>query len=86
MKRFVMLAAACVIAVPAFAQNVATVNGKPITPSSVDQFVKLLITQGATDSEQLREQVKQEIDQPPGFPASRRQSRYSQASRRSNRT
>lgn len=61
MKRFVMLAAACVIAVPAFAQNVATVNGKPITQSSVDQFVKLLITQGATDSEQLREQVKQEM-------------------------
>lgn len=61
MKRFVMLAAACVIAVPAFAQTVATVNGKPITQASVDQFVKLLITQGATDSAQLREQVKQEI-------------------------
>ena len=61
MNRFIMLAAACVIAVPAFAQNVATVNGKPITQQSVDQFVKLLISQGATDSPQLREQVKQEM-------------------------
>lgn len=61
MKRIVMLAAACTIALPAFAQNVATVNGKPITQQSVDQFVKLLVTQGATDSPQLREQVKQEM-------------------------
>lgn len=61
MKRIVMLAAACTLALPAFAQNVATVNGKPITQQSVDQFVKLLITQGATDSPQLREQVKQEM-------------------------
>ena len=58
MKRIVMLAAACVIAVPAFAQNVATVNGKAIPQKSLDQFVKLLVSQGATDSPQLREQVK----------------------------
>ncbi len=31
MKRFILLVAACVIAAPAFAQNVATVNVKPIT-------------------------------------------------------
>ncbi|EHK66387.1 MULTISPECIES: peptidylprolyl isomerase [Achromobacter] len=61
MKRIVMLAAACVIAVPAFAQNVATVNGKAIPQKSLDQFVKLLVSQGATDSPQLREQVKQEM-------------------------
>ena len=59
MKRIVMLAAACVIAVPAFAQNVATVNGKAIPQKNLDQFVKLLVSQGATDSPQLREQVKQ---------------------------
>ena len=52
MKRIVMLAAACVIAVPAFAQNVATVNGKAIPQKSLDQFVKLLVSQGATDSPQ----------------------------------
>ena len=61
MKRIVMLAAACAIALPAFAQNVATVNGKAIPQKSLDQFVKLLVTQGATDSPQLREQVKQEM-------------------------
>lgn len=61
MKRIVMLAAACAVAIPAFAQNVATVNGKAITQQSLDQFIKLLVSQGATDSPQLREQVKQEM-------------------------
>jgi len=61
MKRIILLAAACVIAVPAFAQNVATVNGKAIPQKNLDQFVKLLVSQGATDSPQLREQVKQEM-------------------------
>lgn len=46
---------------PAFAQNVATVNGKPITQKSLDEFVKLVVSQGATDSPQLREQIKQEM-------------------------
>lgn len=61
MKRIIMLAAAYIIAVPAFAQNVATVNGKAITQKNLDQFVKLLVSQGATDSPQLREQLKQEM-------------------------
>jgi peptidyl-prolyl cis-trans isomerase C len=61
MKRIVMLAAACAVAIPAFAQNVATVNGKPITQKNVDEFVKLLVKQGATDSPQLRDQIKQEL-------------------------
>jgi len=61
MKRIAMLAAAVVIAAPAIAQNIATVNGKPITQKSMDQFVQLLVGQGATDSPQLREQVKQEM-------------------------
>lgn len=61
MKRIVMLAAACAIAVPAFAQNIATVNGKAIPQKNADQFVELLVGQGATDSPQLREQVKQEL-------------------------
>jgi peptidyl-prolyl cis-trans isomerase C len=37
------------------------VNGKPITKANVDEFVKLLGTQGAADSPQLREQVKEEL-------------------------
>ncbi len=61
MKRIVMLVAALAVAAPIYAQNVATVNGKAITQKSMDQFVQLLITQGATDSPQLREQVKQEL-------------------------
>ena len=63
MKRITMLAAACAVVLPAlaFAQNVATVNGKPITKKSEDEFVKLLVKQGATDSPQLRDQVKQEL-------------------------
>src|SRR5690606_35025454 len=61
MKSIVMLAAACAVALPAFAQNVATVNGKAISQQELDQSVKLLVSQGATDSPQLREQVKQEM-------------------------
>ncbi len=61
MKRLVMFAAAVAIAAPVYAQNVATVNGKPLTQKQVDQFVSLLVSQGAKDSPQLREQVKQEM-------------------------
>lgn len=61
MKRLVMFAAAIAIAAPVYAQNVATVNGKPLTQKQVDQFVSLLVSQGAKDSPQLREQVKQEM-------------------------
>ncbi|MEI6116736.1 MAG: SurA N-terminal domain-containing protein, partial [Burkholderiales bacterium] len=61
MKRLLILAAAMAIAAPIHAQNIATVNGKAITQKSMDQFVQLLVTQGASDSPQLREQVKQEL-------------------------
>ena len=61
MKKLVMFAAACAISLPVYAQNVATVTGKPRTQAQVDQFVTLLISQGAQDSPQLREQVKQEM-------------------------
>ena len=63
MKRIVMLVASLALAAPVFAQNVATVNGKAITQENVDQFIKLLISQGqgASDTPQLREQVKDEL-------------------------
>lgn len=61
MKRLAVIAAACIIAVPAYAQTVATVNGQEITQKSVDNFVNLLVSQGAQDSEELRTQVKQEM-------------------------
>lgn len=61
MKRLVIFAAACAIAAPVYAQNVATVNGQNITQQQLDQFVTLLIAQGAKESPELREQVKQEM-------------------------
>src|SRR5690606_23986148 len=61
MKRLAVLAAACAIAVPAYAQNVATVNGKAITQENLDQFVSLLVEQGAQDTPELRTQVKEEM-------------------------
>lgn len=61
MKRLAVIAAACVIAVPAYAQTVASVNGQDITQKNLDNFVELLVSQGAEDSEELRTQVKQEM-------------------------
>lgn len=61
MKRLAVLAAACIIALPVHAQNVATVNGHAITQAKLDQFVSLLIAQGAPDTPELRTQVKQEM-------------------------
>jgi peptidyl-prolyl cis-trans isomerase C len=63
MNRLIKLAAVCILAAPALAlaQNVATVNGKPITQKNVDDFVALLVQQGAQDTPELREQVKQEL-------------------------
>jgi peptidyl-prolyl cis-trans isomerase C len=61
MKRFALLIAAVTIAAPIYAQSIATVNGQPITQQAYDQFIKLLGTQGAPDTPQLREQVKEEM-------------------------
>ncbi len=44
-----------------YSREIGYVNGIPITQYSVDQFVKLLIDQGAEDSEELREQVRKEL-------------------------
>jgi peptidyl-prolyl cis-trans isomerase C len=50
------------VALPSFAQNVATVNGKPIPAAKVDQVVKQVVAQGkATDSPQLREAIKKDL-------------------------
>ena len=47
MNRIIMLAAASLaLAAPLQAQTLATVNGKAITQESVDQFIKLLVSQG----------------------------------------
>ena len=47
---------------PVSAQNVATVNGKLIPGSRVDQVVKQVVAQGKqTDSPQLREAIKKDL-------------------------
>ena len=63
MNSFIMLAASLALAAPLHAQTVATVNGKAITQESIDQFVKLLVSQsqGTTDTADLRAQVKEEL-------------------------
>ncbi|MGV7206463.1 peptidyl-prolyl cis-trans isomerase [Oxalobacteraceae bacterium A2-2] len=54
-----LLAAA---AVPAYAQNVAVVNGKPIPSSRVEAVVKQVVAQGQQpDSPQLRELIKKDL-------------------------
>ena len=57
-----ILALVAVAAAPAFAQNVATVNGKAIPASRVDQVVKQVVAQGKqADSPQLREAIKKDL-------------------------
>ena len=61
MKRIITLMAACVIATPVLAQNAAVVNGHEIPAAQVEEFVKMMTQQGAPDTPQLREQVREEL-------------------------
>ena len=61
MKRLAVLAAACALAAPVYAANIAVVNGQPITQEKLDQFVSLLVSKGAQDTPELRAQVKEEM-------------------------
>lgn len=57
-----LLAMIALVAAPVFAQNVATVNGKAIPASKVEQVVKQVVAQGKqTDSPQLREAIKKDL-------------------------
>jgi len=57
-----LLAMSVLVALPALAQNAATVNGKAIPQARVDQLVKQVVAQGrATDSPQLREMIKKDL-------------------------
>lgn len=49
------------IALPAMAQNLAVVNGKPVPSSRADVMIKQLAAQGQADSPQLRTMVKEEL-------------------------
>ncbi|WP_194712174.1 peptidylprolyl isomerase [Noviherbaspirillum soli] len=48
-------------AVPAMAQNLAVVNGKPVPSSRADAMIKQMAAQGQQDSPQLRAMVKEEL-------------------------
>lgn len=48
-------------AVPAMAQNVATVNGKAIPSSRVDMIMKQVTANGQKDTPELRERIKQQL-------------------------
>ncbi len=48
-------------ALPAVAQNIAVVNGKPVPSSRADAMVKQLAAQGQPDTPQLRAMVKEEL-------------------------
>jgi len=58
--RLWVLLAACAAA-PAFAQNVAVVNGTPIPKARVDALVEQLVAQGQQDSPQLQAAVREEL-------------------------
>ena len=57
-----LLALIAVVAVPAFAQNLAVVNGKPIPSARAEAVVKQVVAQGQQqDSPQLREMIKKDL-------------------------
>ena len=57
-----LLALIAVVAAPAFAQNLAVVNGKPIPSSRVDAVVKQVVAAGqGQDSPQMREVIKRDL-------------------------
>jgi peptidyl-prolyl cis-trans isomerase C len=56
-----LLALIAVAASPAFAQNVATVNGKAIPSAQMEAAVKQAAAQGQPDSPQLREMIKKSL-------------------------
>lgn len=61
MKRFMLLAATCAAALPAFAQNIATVNGNAITEAELNNTVKALVARGAQDTPEFRKQLTEEL-------------------------
>ncbi len=56
-----VLALVAAVAVPAFAQNVAVVNGKAIPTSRVEAMVKQMVQQGQKDSPEMRAMIKDEL-------------------------
>lgn len=57
----ILLSLVALASVPAFAQNAAVVNGKPIPASHVNAIVKEVVQQGQPDSPELRASVKENL-------------------------
>lgn len=55
------VALATTLALPAFAQNVAIVNGKPVPTARLDNLVQQLERSGRDVDAQMREQLKEEV-------------------------
>ena len=49
------------VSMPAFAQNIAVVNGKPIPTSRADAMVKQMVQQGQQDTPEMRAMIKDEL-------------------------
>jgi peptidyl-prolyl cis-trans isomerase C len=60
-KTRLWVATAAFAAAPAFAQNVAVVNGTPIPKARVDALVSQLVKQGQQDTPQLEAAVREEL-------------------------
>ena len=60
-KTRVWVLLAAFAAAPAFAQNIAVVNGTPIPTSRADALVKQLVAQGQQDTPQLQQAVREEL-------------------------
>ncbi|MGF6982049.1 hypothetical protein QFZ99_001526 [Paraburkholderia atlantica] len=58
-RLWVLLAAFA--AAPAFAQNIAVVNGTPIPKSRADALIQQLVHQGQQDTPQLQQAVREEL-------------------------
>lgn len=61
MLRTLTFVVVSLVASAAFAQNVATVNNKPIPKAREDAWVKQLTQQGQKDTPELRDMVKKEL-------------------------
>ena len=57
MKRIAAVALACSLTLPVWAKDIASVNGQGIPQEKFDQFVSMLVAQGAQDTPQLRAQA-----------------------------
>ena len=61
MKKFVLAAAIAALSATAGAQNIATVNGKPVPKSRVDQLISQVSKSGQAVTPETEAQVKDEV-------------------------